>query len=455
MHPKDAHHLLALLLVTPLVAAAPIFPNSNDIDENGYFLPEGHGPAVFPEPGFTGPKARDLEVDVNHAIDEANQAIDNIAQDVDPKFNPPEIPHLPSKRDGVLENSPNSDLWNFCDGPGNGCDLPPEGPWQDQGASAKEKRDIIGTLEGFANNAINTVEQGVNSIFHKRDLTEKEKRDIIGTLEGFANNAINTVEQGVNSIIHKRDLTENEKRDIIGTLEGFANNAINSVEQSVNSILHKRDFVDDGHWLPKVDPFVCAGVDCEARDTSNVKRDIIGTLEGFANTAVNTVEQGVNSIFHARDLEQQDSVVKRDIIHDVEGVLGSAVHDIEGLLHRRDFGDELHHIGQVIEGTLSGAEFKRDTLQIEKRDIIGTLEGFANNAINTVEGALNSVVHKRDLVGDLNGAIDSANQVIGTIAGDVDSKLNPPDIPHIPTKRMVVGPDGPFFTNLPPNVVIG
>lgn len=102
MHPNDILYVLTFVLVNPLASAAPIFPNSNDISEDGHFLPEaqGRGPAS----GFTGPKdrryligtpegvadgaindvegvvnnifkERDLKGDLNNAIDDANQAL--------------------------------------------------------------------------------------------------------------------------------------------------------------------------------------------------------------------------------------------------------------------------------------------------------------------------------------------------------------------------------------------
>ena len=321
MHPNDILYVLAFVLVNPLASAAPIFPNSNDIDENGYFLPGAAG--IRPVPGFTGPK---------------------------------------------------------------------------------DRRDIIGTLEGVANGAVNDVEGFVNSIFKERalDTSTLPRRDIVGTLEGVANGAINDVEGVFNSIFKERDL------------KGDLNSAIDDANQAIDNIAGDVD--------PSFNP----------PDIPNLpKRDIVGTLEGVANGAINDVEGVFNSIFRKRDgadslhltldeirrMQAADdemskrAVDRRDIIGTLEGLVNGGVNDVEG----------------VVNGLFS------------KRDIVGTLEGVANGAINDVEGVFNSIFKERDLVGDLNGAIDSANQAIGTIAGDVDSNFNPPDIPNIPTKRDLVG----------------
>ena len=437
MHPNDILYVLAFVLVNPLASAAPIFPNSNDIDDNGYFIPGAAGRR--PVPGFTGPKdrrdiigtlegvangaindvegfvnnifkERDLKGDLNSAIDDANQAIDNIAGDVDPSFNPPDIPNLP-------------------------------------------RRDIIGTLEGVANGAVNDVEGFVNSIFKERDL-----KDDLNSAIDDANQALDNVAGDVDPSFNPPNIPNLPRRDIIGTLEGVANGAVNDVEGVFNGIFGKRDgapsaedcengtaytegtqdqcepgtFTPDdsciGGPVEGCGPFP-SGVIIGKRHLD--QRDIIGTLEGVANGAINDVEGVFNGIFGKRDgadslhltlaeirkMQAADDEVskraidRRDIIGTLEGMVNGGINDVEG----------------VVNGLFG------------KRDIIGTLEGVANGAINDVEGVVNSIFKERDLVGDLNGAIDSANQAFDTVAGDVDSNFNPPDIPNIPTKRDLVG----------------
>ena len=89
----------------------------------------------------------------------------------------------------------------------------------------------------------------------------------------------------------------------------------------------------------------------------------------------------------------------------------------------------------------------REAEALDRRDIFGDIMGtFENTVGGLAEGILGPVMGKRDqpsygiltrrdVVGDLNGVIDAANQAFGTIAGDVSQGLNPPDIPHIPSKR--------------------
>ena len=438
MHPNDILYVLAFVLVNPLASAAPIFPNSNDIDENGYFLPGAAGSR--PVPGFTGPKdrrdiigtlegvangavndvegfvnsifkeraldtptlpkrdiigtlegvangaindvegfvnnifkERDLKGDLNDAIDDANQAIDNIAGDVDPSFNPPDIPNLP-------------------------------------------RRDIIGTLEGVANGAVNDVEGFVNSIFKERDL-----KDDLNSAINDANQALDNVASDVDPSFNPPNIPNLPRRDIVGTLEGVANGAINDVEGVFNSIFGKRDGADSLHLTLAEIRKMQAG-DGEVSKRAIDQRDIIGTLEGMVNGGINDVEGVVNGLFG-----------KRDIVGTLEGVANGAINDVEGVLN---------------------SIFK-------ERDLVGDLNGAidsANQAIESVAGDVDSnfnppdipnIPSKRDLVGDLNGAIDSANQAIGTIAGDVDPNFNPPDIPNIPSKRFLCdkmdGCDGPLF----------
>ena len=348
MHPNDILYVLAFVLVNPLASAAPIFPNSNDIDENGYFIP---GASIRrPVPGV-------------------------------------------------------------------------------------DRRDIIGTLEGVANGAVNDVEGFVNSIFKERalDTPNLPKRDIIGTLEGVANGAINDVEGFVNNIFKERDI------------KGDLNSAIDDANQALENIAGDVD--------PSFNP----------PDIPNLpRRDIIGTLEGVANGAINDVEGVFNGIFGKRDgadslhltlaeirkmQAAEDEISKRaidrrDIVGTLEGIVNGGVNDVEGVINGL-FGK------RDVTGTLEG------------RDLVGDLNGAinsANQAIDTVAGDVDSsfnppdipnIPTKRDLVGDLNGAIDSANQAIGTLAGDIDPNLNPPDIPNIPSKRFVCGKlggcDGPLF----------
>ena len=438
MHPNDILYVLAFVLVNPLASAAPIFPNSNDIDENGYFLPGAAGGR--PVPGFTGPKdrrdiigtlegvangavndvegfvnsifkeraldtptlprrdivgtlegvangaindvegfvnsifkERDLKGDLNDAIDDANQALDNIAGDVDPSFNPPDIPNLP-------------------------------------------RRDIIGTLEGVANGAVNDVEGFVNSIFKERDL-----KDDLNSAINEANQALDNVAGDVDPSFNPPNIPNLPRRDIVGTLEGVANGAINDVEGVFNSIFRKRDGADSLH-LTLAEIRKMQAADGEVSKRAIDRRDIIGTLEGMVNGGINDVEGVVNGLFG-----------KRDIVGTLEGVANGAINDVEGVFN---------------------SIFK-------ERDLVGDLNGAidsANQAIDSVAGDVDTnfnppdipnIPSKRDLVGDLNGAIDSANQAIGTIAGDVDPNLNPPDIPNIPSKRFLCdkmdGCDGPLF----------
>ncbi|KAL8797135.1 MAG: hypothetical protein Q9195_000602 [Heterodermia aff. obscurata] len=480
MHPNDILYVLAFVLVNPLASAAPIFPNSNDIDEYGYFIPGAA--AGRPAPGFTGPKdrrdiigtlegvangavndvegfvnnifkeraldtptlprrdivgtlegvangaindvegfvnnifkERDLKGDLNSAINDANQALDNVAGDVDPSFNPPNIPNLP-------------------------------------------KRDIFGTLEGVANGAISDVEGVVNSIFKERDL-----KDDLNSAIDDANQALDNVAGDVDPSFNPPNIPNLPKRDIFGTLEGVANGAINDVEGVVNSIFRKRDGApsaedcengtaftegtqdqcDPGTFTPE-DSCIGGPIEgCGPFPAGEIigkrhldQRDIVGTLEGVANGAINDVEGVFNSIFRKRDgadslhltlaeirkMQAADDEIskraidRRDLIGSLEGMVNGGINDVEG----------------VVNGLFG----KRD---VDRRDIVGTLEGVANGAINDVEGVFNSIFKERDLVGDLNGAIDSANQAIDSVAGDVDSNFNPPDIPNIPSKRDLVG----------------
>ena len=347
MHPNDILFVLAFALLNPLASAAPIFPNSNDIDENGYFIPEVN--------------QRDLKDDLNLAIDDANSALESIAGNVDQSYNPPDIPHLP-------------------------------------------KRDLIGTLEGFVNNGITTVEHGINGILggilKARDLKgdlNSAIDDANSALESIAGNVDPSYDppdiphlpkrdlhltldeirrmQAANTQQIKRDL---DQRDLIGTLEGVVNTGISTVEHGVNGILGgifgKRDGDDGLHLtLADIERMQAANTQQIKRDLD--QRDLIGTLEGFVNSGVNTVEQGVN------------------------GILG-------GLFGKRDGDDGLH---------LTLAEIQR--MQ-------------AASTQQTKRG-----LEQRDLVGDINGIIDTANRDFGRIAGDVDPNIDLPNIPHIPSKR--------------------
>ncbi|CAF9926999.1 MAG: hypothetical protein HETSPECPRED_006480 [Heterodermia speciosa] len=498
MHPNDILYVLAFVLVNPLASAAPIFPNSNDIDENGYFIP-GAG-ARRPVPGFTGPKdrrdiigtlegvanravndvegfinnifkerdldmptlpkrdiigtlegvangaindvegfvnnifkERDLKGDLNSAIDDANQALDKIAGDVDPSFNPPDIPNLP-------------------------------------------RRDIIGTLEGVANGAVNDVEGVLNGIFGKRDGAPSAEDCENGT--AFTEGTQDQCEPGTfipddaciggpvegcgpfpaGEIIGKRHLAQ---RDIVGTLEGVANGAISDVEGVVNSIFGKRDGADSLH-LTLAEIRRMQAADNEISKRAIDRRDLIGTLEGMVNGGINDVEGVVNGLFG-----------KRDIIGTLEGVANGAINDVEGVVNsifkERDLVGDLNgaidsanQAFDTVAGDVDSSFNPPDIPNIPtKRDLVGDLNGAidsANQAIGTLAGDIDpnlnppdipNIPSKRDLVGDLNGAIDSANQAIGTIAGDVDPNFNPPDIPNIPSKRFVCGKmdgcDGPLF----------
>ena len=347
MHPNDILFVLAFALLNPLASAAPIFPNSNDIDENGYFIPEVN--------------QRDLKDDLNHAIDDANSALTSIAGKVDQSYNPPDIPHLP-------------------------------------------KRDLIGTLEGFVNSGVHTVEQGVNGILggilKARDLKgdlNSAIDDANSALQSIAGNVDQSFDppdiphlpkrnlhltldeirkmQAANTQQIKRDL---DQRDLIGTLEGVVNTGINTVEHGVNGILGgifgKRDGDDGLHLtLAEIEEMQAASTQQTKRDLD--QRDLVGTLEGLVNTGVNTVEHGVN------------------------GILG-------GIFGKRDGDDGLH---------LTLAEIER-------------MQAASNQQTKRS-------LEQRDLVGDVNGIIDTANRDFGRIAGDVDPNIDLPDIPHIPSKR--------------------
>lgn len=363
MHPNDILFVLAFALLNPLTSAAPIFPNSNDIDENGYFIPEVN--------------QRDLKNDLNVAIDDANSALQSIAGKVDLSYNPPDIPHLP-------------------------------------------KRDLVGTLEGFVNNGVSTVEHGINGILggilKTRDLKgdlNSAIDDANSALDSIAGNVVQSYDPPDIPHLPKRDLhltldeirrmqaaetqqtkRDLDERDLVGTLEGFVNNGINTVEKGVNGvlggILGKRDD-DDGLHLTLAEIKRLQAANNQQTKRNLDQRDLVGTLEGFVNNGVNTVEKGVN------------------------GILG-------GILGKRDGDDVLHLTLAKIK------EMQSASTQQTKRGLI-----------------------QRDLVGDLNGVIDTANRDFGRIAGDVDPKIDLPAIPHIPTKRGVFpGPvNGDEWPHLP------
>ena len=158
MHPNDNLYLLALLFAVPFSSAAPIFSGSNDIDENGNFLPKGTGSVHTSEPldrrdvfgdligtventvgglaeGVLGPamgkrdqpsygtlQRRDVVGELNGVIDSANQAFGTIAGDVSQGLNPPDIPHIPSSKRSVGDLGPNS---VSCMAVGGICDPQP------------------------------------------------------------------------------------------------------------------------------------------------------------------------------------------------------------------------------------------------------------------------------------------------------------------------------------------
>ena len=163
MHPNDNLYLLALVFAVPLSTAAPIFSGSNDIDENGNFLPKGPNavrtPARTPEPlnrrdifgdligtventvgnmaeGILGPvmgkrdqqqsygilKRRDVVGDLNGVIDTANQAFGTIAGEVDHGLNPPDIPHIPQSKRSFGDLGPDT---VSCMAVGGICDPQP------------------------------------------------------------------------------------------------------------------------------------------------------------------------------------------------------------------------------------------------------------------------------------------------------------------------------------------
>ncbi|KAG7008326.1 hypothetical protein G7Y79_00006g019460 [Physcia stellaris] len=388
MHPNDILFVLAFALLNPLASAAPIFPNSNDIDENGYFIPEVN--------------QRDLKDDLNHAIDDANSALTSIAGKVDQSYNPPDIPHLP-------------------------------------------KRDLIGNLEGFVNNGVHTVEQGVNGILggilKARDL----KGDLNSAIDD-ANSALQSIAGNVDQSFDPPDIPhlprrDLDQRDLVGTLEGVVNTGINTVEHGVNGILGgifgKRDGDDGLHLtLAEIESMQAASTQQTKRDLD--QRDLVGTLEGVVNTGINTVEHGVN------------------------GILG-------GIFGKRDGDDGLHLTLAEIE-RMQAANTQQTKRDLDQRDLVGILEGFVNSGVNTVEQGVNGILggifgkrdgddglhltlaeiermqaaanqqtkrslEQRDLVGDVNGIIDTANRDFGRIAGDVDPNIDLPDIPHIPSKR--------------------
>ena len=382
MHPNDNLYLLALLFATPLISAAPIFSGSNDIDDNGYFISTGVGAinrvpiptpgtfhrrdvigdvedaasgAVHKVEGFLGGifDKRDLKGDLNDAIDKANQAIQNIAGDVDPSYNPPDIPHLPSKRDDVFGELKNS----FTDAP----------------------NDFKGVVDGIV-----------------------DKRDLVGDLNG----AINQANQA------------------IGTIAGDVSQGLNPPD--IPNIPSKRGIGPGFGRLP-INGLPCAGIGCgtspwvKVNEENYHKRDLVGDLNGAidqANQAIGTIAGDVSQGLNPPDIPHIPS--KRDLVGDLNCGIEHENQSIENVA------------GDVSQG-LNPPDIPHIP---SKRGFLPNLPYMGHGPVVTGDLGDPSTrpILPRDIAGDLNGAIDTANQVFDKLAGDISPKLNPPNIPHIPTK---------------------
>lgn len=219
------------------------------------------------------------------------------------------------------------------------------------------------------------------------------------------------------------DIPHLPKRDLFGTLEAVVNNGISTVEHAANGllagILKERDGADSLHMtLDEIRRMQAAASAPQKRSLD--QRDIFGTLEGIFNNGVNAVVE-----------------------HATTGILG-------GILKERDGAESLHLTLDEIRRMQAASALQ--TRSLDRRDIFGTLEGIFNNGVNTVaqaaDGLLGGILQGRDLKGDINGAIDDANQAIGTLAGDVDPNFNPPDIPHLPRRDNIGTIDGAANTGI-------
>ena len=361
MLPKDALHLLAFLLIAPLVAAPPIFRNSDYIDENGHILPEAHGLV-----------AREARLDRRFGLNDVQRGTQGTLDPVQGPFrNEPMSVYRPTQPEGTLDRR--FDLKDILRGKGGnrGGQTQSQQPQSQQSQGQQSQDQGQSQSQGQLRGQGQTQDQG--RLQGQQDTGQQLQRDMNGDLNDAiddANSAIDNIAGDLDPSFNPPDIPHlPSKRDIIGDIEGVAGDVINDVK----GIFGKRNGLGD---------FGNIGVLCGSTDGCRGPRGPFWGEDGPADFphgpyhADSTVAVTPNP-----DSPQSGTPVvstKRDLFGDIEGFadnfvdnfanLGSSdKRDVVFAPGKRDFGDEIKHIGDVIEGTLSGI--------VKRRDLVGDING--------------------------------------------------------------------------------